>query len=394
MNKFLLFKYMTLGVIVLYVLFIVYFKLRYPFWSKQPIFYYHDLGNLLFPRGVIETSLPALSNKINKLVVYKNASLLSKKEIENLNTLLANNYMTESQERYTPTNNDVMDHLICKNMPSNVSLYYDNLYGDLIGAMTSSYKTFITSSKNLQVGYVDNLCVDKKHRGKNIAGQLIQNHYIRERYQHKTAVYMFKHEGISRPFVPLTIYNTYFYRLDKFDKILITQNYLSSVLITDDNSHLLYDLQTTLTKQVGGKGEQNNTFLFKCVIMDEFKHLTYLMKKQHLFVFCLVEEGEPLAFYFFKNNYTTYNDDKSIECFSCIKYNPHLENNKFLLGFYLAIDRLKSMDKYKILLLENISDSHHLLQNIKQSPYHSSKFYYYMYNYAMKPVSAKHIVIL
>jgi len=389
-------KYMTLGVVIFYVLFNIYFKLYYPFWSKQPIFYYHDIRNLFFPVGIIETSLPNVSNKLLKTIEYKEAKTLTKQEITNLTNLLSNNYMPDYHEQYVPTNNDVMDHLLFKNTPSNVSLYYDNLYGNLIGSMTSTYKTFIKKGAQLQVGYVDNLCVDKKHRGKNIAGQLIQNHYVRERYQHKTAVYMFKHEGISRPFVPLTIYNTYFYNLESFDKILVTQKHVSSILVNKDTSHLIYDLQTSLTKHINGigKSSQPASFKFQCVIMDEFEHLIYLINKKHIYVFCLIEHGVPLAFYFFKDIYTTYNGDKSIECFSSIKIQPLLDDNMFLLGFYLAIDHFKTIDKYIILLLENISDTHYLLKNIKQYPYHVSKYYYYMYNYAMKPISAKHIVIL
>ena len=124
--------------------------------------------------------------------------------------------MTDSFEKYTPTNNDIIDHLICRSMPSRVSLYYDKVKKNLIGLMTSAYKQMIMSKVNLNLGYIDYLCVDKNHRCKNIAGQIIENHYIRERYQQKTSVFLFKHEGFSRPFVPLTIYNAYFYKLDNF----------------------------------------------------------------------------------------------------------------------------------------------------------------------------------
>ena len=384
-------KYMALIIIIFYIFFIIYFKLRYPFWSKQPIFYYHDIKNIFYPKGVIETSLPDHTYKVNKNIDYINARRLTNDQIKNINLFLKNNYMIENHERYVPTNNDVMDHLLCRTMPSSVSLYYDNFYHDLIGTMTSVYKTLIKQDIELKVGYVDYLCVDKKHRGKNIAGKMIENHYIRERYKHKTAVYMFKHEGVSRPFVPLTIYNTYFYKLDLFHKIIRTQNDLTNILVNDSSSHLLYDLQNSLKKDIE---EKNNHFSFKCVIMDNLEHITYLIKKQHLHVFCLLENKTPLAFYFFKNNYTTYNGDKSIECFSCIKYDHTIDNDKFLFGFYLAIDYLKTIDKYKILLLENISDSHYILQGINQSPYHYSKYYYYMYNYAMKPISAKQIAII
>lgn len=397
-------KYMTLGVVVLYVLFIVYFKLRYPFWSRQPVFYYHDIKNMIYPKGIIQLSLPNVSYKLNNSIDFKDVKLMTSQEMTNLTNFIKNNYMTEPHEKYTPTKDDIKDQLICRNMPSSVSMYYDNLYGDLIGTMTSAFKIFIKPNVDLQVAYIDNLCVDKKHRGKNIAGQIIENHYIRERYQNKVSVFMFKHEGISRPFVPLTIYHTYFYKLNQFHKIIITQNYLKCVLVTKDLSYLLYDLQTSLKHINNNKHQHNNKqqynnkhqnkLPFQCVVMDDLEHLMYLIKKQHIHVFCLLEEKTPLAFYFFKDIYTTYNGEKSIECFSCIKFKPNLENDKFVLGFYLAIDYIKSIDKYKILLLENISDTHYLLQTIKQSPYHSSKYYYYMFNYAMRPVSSKQIVIL
>ena len=382
-------KYMFLTITIFYILFIIYFKLRYPFWSKQPIFYYHDVKNLIYPRGIIETSLPKCSNKINKSIVFKSASTLSNLEISEIKSLLTNNYMTDSFEKYTPTNNDIIDHLISRTMQSNVSLYYDKMKGDLIGTMTSAYKQMIIPDVYLDVGYVDYLCVDKNHRGKNIAGQIIQNHYIRERYQQKTSVYLFKHEGHSRPYVPLTIYNTYFYKLDLFKKIIVTQQHLNISFITKNNTSLLYDLQTQLQSDI-----ETSSSNFKCVIMDEFQHLTYLIEKKHLFIFALIEDSTPQAFYFFKNNYTTYNDEKSIECFACIKYNKQLETNKLVLGFYLAIDYLKTIDKYKILIMENIADSHNIIKQLDIQPYHYSKYYYYLYNYAMRPISSRKIVII
>lgn len=381
-------KYMFLTITTFYIIFIIYFKLRYPFWSKQPIFYYHDIRNLIYPKGIIETSLPNCCNKLNKQIDYKNASQLSLNEIKNIELLLTNNYMTDTLEKYTPTNNDIIDHLRCRTLPSSVSLYYDK-NKDLIGTMTSAYKEMIMYKTNLDVGYVDYLCIDKSHRGKNIVGEIIENHYIRERYQQKTSVYLFKHEGFSRPFVPLTIYNSYFYKLDNFEKIVITQQHLNISLITKNNTSLLYDLQTKLQKDI-----ETCSSDFKCVIMDEFQHLSYLIEKQHIYIFALIESTVPQAFYFFKNNYTTYNDDKSIECFACIKYNKDIEINKLVLGFYLAIDYLKTIDKYKILILENIADSHDIVKHIKPIPYHYSKYYYYLYNYAMKPISASKIVII
>ena len=99
---------MFLTITIFYIVFIVYFKLRYPFWSKQPIFYYHDIKNLIYPSGIIQTSLPNFNNKVNKHIIFKDASELSVNEIKNMKWLLTNNYMTDSFEKYTPTNNDII----------------------------------------------------------------------------------------------------------------------------------------------------------------------------------------------------------------------------------------------------------------------------------------------
>jgi hypothetical protein len=399
----LIIKYMIVNFIIFYVLFVTYFKLRYPFWSKQPIFYYHDIKNLFFPQGIIETSLPNFTNKVDKSIDFKKAETLTDKEITNLTTLLNNHFMTEPHEKYIPSSDFIMDHLLCKNIASNVSLYYEKVYGDLIGLMTCSSKKLYKKELQLDIGYIDNLCVDKKHRGKNVAGKLIQNHYVRERYLQKTDVFFFKHEGSSRPFVPLTIYNCYFYDLNEFPKIQITQHKLNIVLIGENTLSLLYDFYMILKNDV----KKSNNRL-KCLILDEFEHVSYLIKKQHIFVFVLMDENELQSFYFFRNNHTTYNGKLSVECFACIKVNElrntisntstsveqNIENSKFKLGFYLAIDYLKTIDKYEVLLLETIADTPTLIKNIDIQPYAHSKYYYYLYNYADKPVSSKNIVII
>ena len=34
-----------------------YFKLKYPFWSRQPVFHYHKLNYWIFPPGIIQEEL-------------------------------------------------------------------------------------------------------------------------------------------------------------------------------------------------------------------------------------------------------------------------------------------------------------------------------------------------
>ena len=51
-------------IISIYVIFIMYIKIKYPFWSKQPVFHYHNIKYWINPPGIIEHKLP----KINKFL--------------------------------------------------------------------------------------------------------------------------------------------------------------------------------------------------------------------------------------------------------------------------------------------------------------------------------------
>ena len=48
-----------LCVIVIIVLLIMVYKIKYKFWSRQPVFHYHNLWYWLFPPGIIQHSKPS-----------------------------------------------------------------------------------------------------------------------------------------------------------------------------------------------------------------------------------------------------------------------------------------------------------------------------------------------
>ena len=68
------------------------------------------------------------------------------------------------------------------------------------------------------VYYVDNLCVDLKHRGEKIAPELIETLYHKIRHtNYTTKVALFKRENMIGTFVPdLTMYRTNIYKIDRW----------------------------------------------------------------------------------------------------------------------------------------------------------------------------------
>ena len=57
-------KYIILSIVLLYLLFVMYCKVRFRFWSIQPVFHIHNLYYWIFPCGIIDSKLPPITKFI------------------------------------------------------------------------------------------------------------------------------------------------------------------------------------------------------------------------------------------------------------------------------------------------------------------------------------------
>ncbi len=60
------------------------YKLKYPFWSRQPVFHYHNLKYWLFPPGIIQHNNPIKNKFYNSEIYfaqYENITAQKKKTI-------------------------------------------------------------------------------------------------------------------------------------------------------------------------------------------------------------------------------------------------------------------------------------------------------------------------
>ena len=64
--------YIILGIITILLVIIAIYKLRVPFWSKQPVFHFHNLRYWLFPPGIIQHKNPE-KNKYYDPNIYFNS---------------------------------------------------------------------------------------------------------------------------------------------------------------------------------------------------------------------------------------------------------------------------------------------------------------------------------
>ena len=251
---------------------------------------------------------------------------------------LRNKYAT-----YNPEYDDIFNYLDTST-PSFISVYskpkmlYDNTSSiidrDLLGVITSR-PLFITFNKNnieINVNYVDNLCVHKDNRKQCIAPRLIQTHHYHIRHLNKnTKVCLFKREGEMTAIVPLTTYETITYEIENFPRLKLEYASVKILRITNNNISLFKDFI------------KNYASKFECVINMELMTIIKLLKEENIIIYCLIENHEVYAIYIFRNTPSIVDKVKGVECIATINNCAH--NDTFYNGFCSSLRRINR--KYK-----------------------------------------------
>ena len=64
--------YALLGLVIFYLLFFAFIKIRFRFWSSQPVFHLYNLFYWLWPCGIIQHGQPPKTKFYNAKVITKN----------------------------------------------------------------------------------------------------------------------------------------------------------------------------------------------------------------------------------------------------------------------------------------------------------------------------------
>ena len=73
--------YIILCIIVIFILLMGFIKIRYRFWSKQPVFHYYNAWYWVRPPGVIQYAVPEANEYVNiiNVKVYSACSIYKHK---------------------------------------------------------------------------------------------------------------------------------------------------------------------------------------------------------------------------------------------------------------------------------------------------------------------------
>ena len=66
--------YIIFGILLLYLILRGIFKIKFHFWSVQPVFHIYDLQHWCNPYKVIETELPTVNKYVNICLLYTSPS--------------------------------------------------------------------------------------------------------------------------------------------------------------------------------------------------------------------------------------------------------------------------------------------------------------------------------
>lgn len=370
--------------------------IKWPFWSKQPVFHYWNTALWLNPNRLINPS-PTLSKSsryYDRSVAFEEIGDASPETIAEFCELVRTHFMRSKEVDFSPSLGNILAHFKYHTTPSHMAYLKQPITGKMLGAITgrplncffseTTRQGQVTSTR-IPLNYVDYLCVDANNRKKNVAPRLIYTYYVNLCETTKTPqVCLFKREGDTHFIVPLCAYMTYGFSLDKlFYNLRIRKK---SYLLPPQTSILHVKDVSIITHY-----ENTMKSAFKCLIIPAATNISHMIEAKVYQIYAIIAaDGSLLSLYVFKDVETTFDGEKSLDCIASFN---NTDESTFIAGFFNV---LATKLATKVLVIENIAHNSRLIEAMSAicSPAFHSKTSYYLYNYAAHPLDSRETFVL
>lgn len=353
-------------ILILYLILRAIFKIKFHFWSVQPVFHIYDLHHWFNPYKNIQIDLPS----INKYVNIIDISTYSIDEISEINikkfcNFLKTFYLRNKNCEYLPEERHIMEYLRLTNKPSFISIYkhpkllYSNSNElnkivindhEICSVISAKVLNITFKNKNtFPLYYIDNLCVSPNMRKKGIAPKSIQTLYYNIRRKNKQInTYLFKREGEMNVIVPLTTFDSKCYKINELPILNFLHASMKIIEINKQNINLFMNFLT--------KKKQ----LLECIIVPDLTNILNIIKVDNITIYGIIENNELIALYVYRDSATTYDKEYSLELICSLSLCHH--NDVFICGFSESLMMcIKKMNKKNInikkLLIEEIGNN-------------------------------------
>jgi GNAT superfamily N-acetyltransferase len=386
----------TLIVILIYL----YIRIKFGFWTIQPVFHFYDIGYIIKPGGIIQNFLP----EKNKYTNFTNIETILFPEMSPLKTqrfvnLIKTNYLQNKENIYNPSTENIIPYFVGHNDKTFISFYSEDTHmvslkksttitdSKVIGVMTTRPVHIIINNGNkdakFDAYYVDYLCVDKLYRKKGIAPQLIQTHHYTQRHSNKNiAVSLFKREDELTGIVPLCIYSTYGFHVNTWTKPPDLSAEYKLLEINAHNFHFLLDFI------------KDKEPTFDIVISVEIANILELIKTKNIFIYTILSNDQIICAYFFRK--TCIEVQKGLEVLTCFASISNCEDNIFIQGYKISFWKIAAENYFGFAAIENISHNNIIIDNIvlKTKPLVVSPCAYFFYNFAYSTFKSNKVLII
>jgi hypothetical protein len=139
----------------------------------------------------------------------------------------------------------------------------------------------------------------------------------------------------------------------------------------------------------------------KFITSPDIGNILALLNTEEYYIYCLYHGQNKLAYYFFKNSRIIY-DDVNENSSNTLQFIGSFCNTKsiyiFDLGFKYALNSIRKIINFNMMLFENLSHNHFLLGKFNNSNQIVLKYEsaYYLYNYVIQnmPLNANKCLML
>uniref|UniRef100_A0A6C0C103 Uncharacterized protein n=1 Tax=viral metagenome TaxID=1070528 RepID=A0A6C0C103_9ZZZZ len=215
-------------IIITIILYLAFIKIKYPYWSSQPVYHSYDLFNIFYSSPYVHLKQPYKSKYYDCLRV-KTVKYVELENKHKMIELLQTNYI-ESDELLYEINEKSLDHIYQGSQyPCFISVYNDQTFTykdgklkinkmDYLQGVIGS-KPILFNGMNLQ--FVVHQCCEKNEKdNKKINRTLLQSHVynIMKQCPENQGFLIRKNIDDFEGVVPFVCYDTYCVQLDYKDK--------------------------------------------------------------------------------------------------------------------------------------------------------------------------------
>ena len=363
-----------IGIIFVVILMYAWVKIKYPFWSSQPVRHKYDLS--LFCTNTIR---PLKKTKFydNFLVKSYKYFDLADQELEVIMDFVRCHWIPSDRVVVSTEISNLGSYTSALPSASVVSVYKENDINGIKGIVVSRPYFIDIHHSVISCCIADIISVhrDELHNI-TLKGKLLETHFINQSMIHdnNTCVTLFKKEGAFLDgVVPLVTYKSVLFDIRD---IHVRENILPlNIQCTEMDANLCDIFLEQSRKHMSVVGYSN---------------LYHLIKAKEVYGTCLRQGSEIYAFYIFKNmlvhyEHPTLHGGDTLGLIASIR--PLKSNtNLFFIGFIASLQMIQIKHLYRVLIIEGLGHNPMITDLIRRqsTPIYEYDSAYYLHNCILK----------